>query len=132
MITGYLGNPSGRRAWIESALEQGQRAGRWPDNVLDLSGPRVAYPNPNPNPNPNPDPDPNPDPNPNPNPNPYPNPNPDPNPNPNPDPNPNPNPHQVFCVSLGEGYGVLSFNGIVIEGGIAAVVKALLEWTKVL
>jgi len=42
VITGYLGNPSGRRAWIESALEQGQRAGRWPDNVLDLSGPRVA------------------------------------------------------------------------------------------
>lgn len=38
---------------------------------------------------------------------------------------------RVFCVSLGEGYGVLSFNGIVIEGGIAAVVKALLEWTKV-
>ena len=38
---------------------------------------------------------------------------------------------RVFCVSLGEGYGVLSFNGIVIEGSIAAVVKALLEWTKV-
>ena len=38
---------------------------------------------------------------------------------------------RVFCVSLGEGYGVLSFNGVVIEGSIAAVVKALLEWTKV-
>ena len=37
---------------------------------------------------------------------------------------------RVFCVSLGEGYGVLSFNGVVIEGSIAAVVKALLEWTK--
>jgi len=37
VVTGYLGNPSGRRAWIESALEQGQRMGRWPDNVLDLS-----------------------------------------------------------------------------------------------
>jgi len=37
VITGYLGNPSGRRAWIASAIEQGQRAGRWPDNVLDLS-----------------------------------------------------------------------------------------------
>ena len=39
VITGYLGNPSGRRAWIETALVQGQRAGRWPDTVFDLSGP---------------------------------------------------------------------------------------------
>ena len=39
VITGYIGNPSGRRAWIESALEQGQKAGRWPDTVLDLNGP---------------------------------------------------------------------------------------------
>lgn len=38
---------------------------------------------------------------------------------------------RVFCVSLGEGYGVLAFNGIVLEGSLAAVVKALLEWTKV-
>ena len=37
----------------------------------------------------------------------------------------------VFCVSLGEGYGVLAFNGLVVEGALAAVVKALLEWTKV-
>ena len=39
VITGYLGNPSGRRAWIETALQQGQAAGRWPDNVLDMSEP---------------------------------------------------------------------------------------------
>jgi len=38
---------------------------------------------------------------------------------------------RVSCVSLGEGYGVLSFNGLVIDGALAAVVKALLEWTKI-
>jgi len=34
VLGGYLGNPSGKRAWIETALEQGQKAGRWPDTVL--------------------------------------------------------------------------------------------------
>ena len=28
VLTGYLGNPGGRRDWIESALLQGQLAGR--------------------------------------------------------------------------------------------------------
>jgi hypothetical protein len=36
VITGYLGNPSGTHDWIEGALAQGQRAGRWPDLALDL------------------------------------------------------------------------------------------------
>lgn len=36
VITGYLGNPWGSNKWIKSALAQGQRAGRWPDTVLDL------------------------------------------------------------------------------------------------
>jgi len=36
VITGYLGNPKGRRDWIEGALRQGQLAGRWP-NVLELA-----------------------------------------------------------------------------------------------
>lgn len=35
--TGYLGNPNGRREWIEATLKQGQEAGRWPDNVLELA-----------------------------------------------------------------------------------------------
>jgi hypothetical protein len=38
VLAGYLGDPAGRRAWIETALEQGQRAGRWPDTALDLTG----------------------------------------------------------------------------------------------
>lgn len=36
VLTGYLGNPGGRRDWIEAALQQGQLAGRWPF-VLDLA-----------------------------------------------------------------------------------------------
>ena len=36
-----------------------------------------------------------------------------------------------YCVSLGEAAGVLVFNGIVIEGMLAAITKPLLEWTKV-
>ena len=36
MITGYIGNPSGKHEWIEHALAQGQRAGRWPNVALDL------------------------------------------------------------------------------------------------
>lgn len=35
VITGYVGNPGGRREWIEAALKQGQLAGRWP-TVLEL------------------------------------------------------------------------------------------------
>ena len=38
---------------------------------------------------------------------------------------------RVYCVSLGEAAGVLVFNGIVIEGMLAAITKPLLEWTKV-
>lgn len=38
VISGYIGNPWGKRGWIETALLQGQTAGRWPDNVLDLTG----------------------------------------------------------------------------------------------
>ena len=30
VLRGYVGNPDGRREWIESALSQGQLAGRWP------------------------------------------------------------------------------------------------------
>ena len=52
-------------------------------------------------------------------------------PNTNPNPSPSPSPDPIPSPKLGEGYGVLCFNGIVIEGGLAAVVKALLEWTKV-
>ena len=40
VLSGYVGNPSGRRAWIEAALKQGQLAGRQagplPD-ILELS-----------------------------------------------------------------------------------------------
>lgn len=38
---------------------------------------------------------------------------------------------RVFCVSLGEGYGVLAFNGVVVAGWIPAVAKAVIEWSKV-
>jgi len=36
VLTGYFGNPNGRREWIEKTLKQGQLAGRWPA-VLDLA-----------------------------------------------------------------------------------------------
>jgi len=39
--TGYLGNPSGRREWIEASLLQGQLAGRWPA-VLELDADGVT------------------------------------------------------------------------------------------
>jgi hypothetical protein len=35
VLAGYVGNPRGRREWIETALLQGQLAGRWPP-VLEL------------------------------------------------------------------------------------------------
>jgi hypothetical protein len=35
VLTGYFGNPNGRREWIEESLKQGQLAGRWPE-VLEL------------------------------------------------------------------------------------------------
>ena len=38
---------------------------------------------------------------------------------------------QVYCVSLGKHSGALAFNGIVISGWPAAMMKWLLEWTKV-
>lgn len=36
VLTGYCGSPGGKRGWIESALKQGQLAGRWPSTVLEL------------------------------------------------------------------------------------------------
>lgn len=36
VIGGYLGNPITAQPWIEDALAQGQRAGRWPDTALVL------------------------------------------------------------------------------------------------
>ena len=36
VITGYLGNPSGKHEWIEASLAQGQKKGRFPSSVLDL------------------------------------------------------------------------------------------------
>ncbi|KAL1527551.1 hypothetical protein AB1Y20_008939 [Prymnesium parvum] len=38
VAAGYIGNPWGTAAWIEHALAQGQRAGRWPANVLEVDG----------------------------------------------------------------------------------------------
>lgn len=38
---------------------------------------------------------------------------------------------QVFCVSLGKHSAVMAFNGIVLSGGLPALVKWGLEWTKV-
>ena len=38
---------------------------------------------------------------------------------------------RVFCVSLGESYGVMAFNGLVLSGWVPAVAKAVIEWTKV-
>jgi hypothetical protein len=35
VLTGYFGNPKGRREWIDASLKQGQLAGRWPA-VLEL------------------------------------------------------------------------------------------------
>ena len=36
VVGGYIGNPWGKQPWIESALLQGQLAGRWPNNVIVL------------------------------------------------------------------------------------------------
>ena len=36
VLTGYLGNPGGRRDWIEAALKQGQEAGRRPGPLPDI------------------------------------------------------------------------------------------------
>ncbi|KAJ1451863.1 hypothetical protein M885DRAFT_569395 [Pelagophyceae sp. CCMP2097] len=38
VITGYLGNPKGKNGWIAAAIQQGQAAGRWPDNVITDDG----------------------------------------------------------------------------------------------
>ena len=42
-----------------------------------------------------------------------------------------PRPHQVYCVSLGKHSAALAFNGIVLSGWLPAMMKWLLEWTKV-
>jgi len=39
---------------------------------------------------------------------------------------------QVYCVSLGPNYAVLCFNGLVRSGFLPALLKWLIEWTKVL
>jgi len=39
---------------------------------------------------------------------------------------------QVFCVSLGPHFAVLSFNGLVLSGCLPAFMKWLIEWTKVM
>ena len=36
VLTGYFGNPWGRREWIETALKQGQLAGRTPGPLPDI------------------------------------------------------------------------------------------------
>lgn len=36
VISGYIGNPFSPQPWIESSLAQGQLAGRWPNNVLEI------------------------------------------------------------------------------------------------
>ena len=36
VIGGYIGNPWGKQPWIQSALQQGQLAGRWPNSALVL------------------------------------------------------------------------------------------------
>jgi len=36
VLTGYFGDPNGKRDWIEASLKQGQLAGRWPP-VLELN-----------------------------------------------------------------------------------------------
>ena len=36
MLSGYVGSPGGRRAWIEAALKQGQLAGRRPGPLPDI------------------------------------------------------------------------------------------------
>ena len=39
VLQGYFGNPNGSRDWIETALKQGQLAGRWPEVLtLDENG----------------------------------------------------------------------------------------------
>ncbi len=38
VIAGYIGNPSGVNGWIESALLQGEEAGRWPNGVVEPDG----------------------------------------------------------------------------------------------
>jgi apoptosis-inducing factor 2 len=37
----------------------------------------------------------------------------------------------IYCISLGQYDGTLGFNGLVINGFIAALMKWLIEWTKV-
>jgi AhpC/TSA antioxidant enzyme len=36
VIGGYIGNPFTAQPWIEDAMAVGQRAGRWPNNALEL------------------------------------------------------------------------------------------------
>eukprot|EP00579_Thalassiosira_antarctica_P000098 CAMPEP_0201868912 /NCGR_PEP_ID=MMETSP0902-20130614/2620_1 /ASSEMBLY_ACC=CAM_ASM_000551 /TAXON_ID=420261 /ORGANISM="Thalassiosira antarctica, Strain CCMP982" /LENGTH=302 /DNA_ID=CAMNT_0048394323 /DNA_START=112 /DNA_END=1017 /DNA_ORIENTATION=+ len=35
VLPGYIGDPNGRREWIETSLKQGQLSGRWPE-ILEL------------------------------------------------------------------------------------------------
>ena len=44
-LQGYIGNPFKGQPWIEEALAQGQLAGRWPNNALELNaGASMAAP----------------------------------------------------------------------------------------
>lgn len=36
VIGGYIGNPWSEQPWIEAALAEGQLAGRWPNNALEI------------------------------------------------------------------------------------------------
>ena len=37
----------------------------------------------------------------------------------------------IYCISLGKYDAVMGFNGLVMSGWIAALMKWILEWTKV-
>eukprot|EP00419_Tripos_fusus_P024608 CAMPEP_0172723570 /NCGR_PEP_ID=MMETSP1074-20121228/84032_1 /TAXON_ID=2916 /ORGANISM="Ceratium fusus, Strain PA161109" /LENGTH=258 /DNA_ID=CAMNT_0013549841 /DNA_START=194 /DNA_END=970 /DNA_ORIENTATION=- len=37
VLAGYVGDPNGRRTWVENSLKQGQLAGRWPDFMLEIA-----------------------------------------------------------------------------------------------
>lgn len=36
VIGGYIGNPWSKQPWIEDALYRGQKAGRWPNNAIEI------------------------------------------------------------------------------------------------
>ena len=42
VIGGYLGNPFAEQPWIETALAQGTRKGRFPTNALEMQGDQIV------------------------------------------------------------------------------------------